>query len=341
MNATELQRLQQTQLQTQTQTQGTNSNPVKEEGVSIFSEIKDQVVDFFNDEDKTCTDGNNDGKLSFKEGFTSFMKGLFGGIPKAIIKHPIATIATAAAGAGLMMITGGAAAPILWGVGAALAAQTTASGIIGYIKADNDANAKAALEQAGTGTAGLIAAGATKSSALKTAQNAGVDTSGNFGKILLDSVERSGKNAKNNLSALGNAILYEEKPGAYIYNNESRRLTRSGNIVKLADMYSDACNETTTSQEFLHNLYNSGIDEDMQYILTRTTFSNDPNVTINQVHGMFQVLNNGKQAFIGIEEAGTSCVAEILTEPALNTAGAIGATAGDIAALIDELSEEK
>ena len=48
--------------------------------------IFDSAKEWINDEDKICTDGNDDGKLSFRETAGSFAKGLFGIIVQ-ILQH--------------------------------------------------------------------------------------------------------------------------------------------------------------------------------------------------------------------------------------------------------------
>lgn len=166
-----------------------------------------KTADFLEDKDKVCTDGNDDGKLTFKDGAKSFLKGLVGGIPKAMINHPIATAVTVAAGSAAMIITGGAAAPVLWGLGAALATGTTINGVVKYAKADNDAAAKQALEMTGTGVSGIVLAEATKSSIWKAAQKAGVDTSGNFFQTIKSSLKTSKLNANDNMLYWGKGVV--------------------------------------------------------------------------------------------------------------------------------------
>ena len=106
----------------------------------------DGLADWLDDDDKICTDGKDDGKLSFKEGATSFLAGLVGGIPKAIINHPLATAATVAVAGAAMAFTGGAAAPILLGLGGLFTAGSMGASIYGAVTADTDAEAKMALD---------------------------------------------------------------------------------------------------------------------------------------------------------------------------------------------------
>ena len=79
-----------------------------------------KFTDWLQDKDKICTDGVDDGKISFKEGAKSFGKGLIGGIPKAFINHPLAMGAFIGGCAAVCALTGGAAAPLVFTLGAGL-----------------------------------------------------------------------------------------------------------------------------------------------------------------------------------------------------------------------------
>ncbi len=131
--------------------------------------------DWLNDKDKVCTDGKDDGSISFGEGLESFGKGLMG-IVKGAINHPIATAVTVAAGVGLTVLTGGAALPVMIAAGAA-----TGAGMIGYgaykaATADTDSEAKQAWETIGNGTFALATSVAGAKPALNAASKAGVTT---------------------------------------------------------------------------------------------------------------------------------------------------------------------
>ena len=138
---------------------------------------------WLNDEDKVCTDGLDDGKLSFSEALGSFGKGL-AGIVKTAINHPVVTIATVAAGTVLTVATGGAALPVM------VAAAATMSGLqIGYraykaVTAETDAEAKQAFETIGNGTFALATSALGAKTALNTASNAGVSGTSTDGGIL-------------------------------------------------------------------------------------------------------------------------------------------------------------
>ena len=110
-------------------------------------------TDWLQDKDKVCTDGEDDGKLSLMESAKSLGKGLIGGIPKTIINHPLATAVTVGLGAAAIALTGGAAAPLVFGLGAVGGALTAGNGIYQASKATTDAEAKMAYENIGTGVA--------------------------------------------------------------------------------------------------------------------------------------------------------------------------------------------
>lgn len=158
----------------------------------------DSIADWLEDKDKVCTDGKDDGKVGLWEGIKSFGKGLLGGIPKAIIQHPLITGVTVAAAAGLTAITGGAAAPILWGLGAVLTAGSAGHSLYKAATAKTDGEMKAALEGTGTATAAAAMLGVTYGSTMTTAKNAGVNTDGNILQTMKSSAEISSRNAKAN-----------------------------------------------------------------------------------------------------------------------------------------------
>ncbi len=126
------------------------------------------------DVDKISSDGKDDGKLSFKEGATSFVKGLLGGIPKAIIKHPIASVLTMGVCAGLTALTGGAILPVLTAIGLATGVGMAGVGTYKAIKAKTDGDAKQALETMGMGVTTTVMSMLSAGKALSKAEQAGV-----------------------------------------------------------------------------------------------------------------------------------------------------------------------
>lgn len=138
----------------------------KEEDGNWFS-------DWLTNKDKVCTDGEDDGSISFSEGLQSFGKGLMG-IVKTAINHPIATAATVAAGAAATILTGGAALPIMVAAGAAVGAGTIGYGAYNAATAKTDAEAKQAWETIGNGTFAVAASVAGAKPALNAAAKAGV-----------------------------------------------------------------------------------------------------------------------------------------------------------------------
>ena len=158
----------------------------------------ENLADFLEDKDKVCTDGQDDGKLGFKEGAKSFLKGLVGGIPKAMINHPLMTLGAVGIAAGALVLTGGAAAPLLWGLGAGLVGINGAVNGVKAIAADTDAEKKAALEGLGTTTTSAALLGMTYKPTMNAAKTAGVNTDGNIIQTMKSSAEISARNAKAN-----------------------------------------------------------------------------------------------------------------------------------------------
>lgn len=138
---------------------------------------------WLNDEDKVCTDGLDDGKLSFGEALTSFGKGL-AGIVKTAIKHPIATVATIAAGAAVTVATGGAALPVMVAAGATMGGVQIGYGAYKAATAETDAEAKQAFETIGNGTFALATSALGAKTALRAASNAGVSGVSTDGNVL-------------------------------------------------------------------------------------------------------------------------------------------------------------
>lgn len=129
--------------------------------------------DWLNDKDKVCTDGKDDGSISFAEGAESIGKGLIG-IVKTVVNHPVASAITLGAGIGLTFLTGGAALVPMIALGA-----TTGAGILGYgtykaVTAETDGEKKQAFEMIGNGAFALATSVAGAKGALNIASKAGV-----------------------------------------------------------------------------------------------------------------------------------------------------------------------
>ncbi len=193
-------------------------------GVKNRAEIKSVrseswFSDWINDRDKVCTDGQDDGKLSFKEAAKSFGKGLLG-IVKAVAKHPIATALTVAAGAALTVATGGAALPVMVAAGATIGVGQIGYGIYKANTADTDGEAKQAFETIGNGTFSVAASVAAAKPALKAASNAGVasangaedmnmiNATANCFKSTPEAIVQSAKNVKGNVLTAATGTIH-------------------------------------------------------------------------------------------------------------------------------------
>lgn len=113
------------------------------------------------------TDGKDDGKISFKEKLQNFGKGIVAPI-KTMFSSPkniAITAASVALGAGLIWLTGGAAAPVMVGAGLLTGGYQIGKGIYRQSNATTDNEAKEAWQDMGSGTftVGVSAAGAKAS----------------------------------------------------------------------------------------------------------------------------------------------------------------------------------
>lgn len=170
----------------------------------------DDTANWLEDKDKICTDGKDDGSLTFADGFKSYAKGFFGGIPKAIINNPLTSLAVVAGAVGLTIATGGAALVPLTVAGGALSAAGLGYGAYKAVTAENDGEAKQALETAGASTMGLVLTGAAVKPALRAGQAAGVRSIQNVDDLTYaqavktaikstpDALKTSGQNIKGN-----------------------------------------------------------------------------------------------------------------------------------------------
>lgn len=193
----------------------------------------ENLADFLEDKDKVCTDGQDDGKLGFKEGAKSFLKGLVGGIPKAMINHPLMTLGAVGIAAGALVLTGGAAAPLLWGLGAGLVGINGAVNGVKAIAADTDAEKKAALEGLGTTTTSAALLGMTYKPTMNAAKTAGVNTDGNIIQTMKSSAEISARNAKANYMTWKTGAIHANSNQARFGFEEVQQSSAPREAVKL------------------------------------------------------------------------------------------------------------
>ena len=119
----------------------------------------------------TCKDGCDDGRISFSEKVSNFCNGVVAPIKNifASPKNMLVTGLTVAAGAGLIALTGGAAAPVMVALGLIGGGTQIASGLYKQATATTDAQAAQAWNQMGSGTFAVGASALGAKSALKTA----------------------------------------------------------------------------------------------------------------------------------------------------------------------------
>ncbi len=180
------------------------------------------------DVDKVCTDGKDDGKLSFGEKMESFGKGL-GGIVKAAIKNPIATAVTVAAGVALGALAGPV---VVAGIGLACGVGMLGVGAYKASKADNDGDAKQAWETIGTGAITTALSGVALSKTIKPTPKVTTENPNNVSeKVLPDGskqvtqVVKSEQGVKTTITTNGNntqanQTIVQQNEGGFLSINK-------------------------------------------------------------------------------------------------------------------------
>lgn len=234
-----------------------DTNPIK---LTSSDETTKNQGDWFtkwiNDKDKVCTDGKDDGKLSFKEGLTSFGKGLLG-IVKSAVKHPFLTGAAILGGVALTVATGGAALPALVALGVTAGAGQIGYGTYKAVTAKTDAEAKQAFETIGNGTFAVATSALGAKAALTKASAAGVTSAENAGE--LNTVEAIGQCFKSTPEALkmsgtnikGNVLTWTT--GNVQANSNALRNGQVKLMSKANDAQSYRFNGNGTEAEILKN----------------------------------------------------------------------------------------
>jgi len=215
------------------------------------------------DVDKVCTDGKDDGHLSFGEKAESFGKGI-ANLIKAPAKHPIATALTVGIAGALTIATGGAALPLIIGAGAAFGAFEIGKGAYKAAKAETDAEAKMAFESIGTGTATVALSALGVKSANKAAANAGVkslqglenaswtENAGAMVKAMPEAFKQSGLNIKGNALTWTSALKGDNV--IYANSNKLRALgEQHAYMSKANDVEAYRFNPNGTTKEILAN----------------------------------------------------------------------------------------
>ena len=171
---------------------------------SIFTQEDKSFTEKFRawtkDEDKVCTDGLDDGNLSFKEGLASFGKGFAclakvpfqfaDSVKNAIdtcksedatlsdkikaIASPLSTVGMVAGLTAATALSGGAILPFVIGATAVAGTGLFGYGLYQSHNAKTDGEAKQAFEKAGTGLFMAVSAGLSAGKAIEAGSKAGV-----------------------------------------------------------------------------------------------------------------------------------------------------------------------
>ena len=198
----------------------------------IFNRFIDKITGYKTE----CTDGKDDGKLSFKEKIGSLARGCLNMVTNfvdSIIEHPVKSTLTLGAtvlGCAALVSAGIISAPVLAiggsAIGLAFGAFKIGQGIVKANKATNDFDAKTAYESIGEGTANVAVSALTMRTGIKNlkeikkisneaaqySQEArkSADTAGDY----LKKAEESAKSAKDSQQIINNTAQDANK----VYN---------------------------------------------------------------------------------------------------------------------------
>ena len=138
-----------------------NNKNKKNEKTGRFNAFVNKILKY----NPECSDGKDDGKLSFKEAAGSFLRGCLNtltNVVDSVVEHPVATVlSVAVAAVGTMALTsaGIVSAPVIAIAGAAIGigigGVKIGKGIYNAAKADSDKDAKKAFENMGEGTSAI------------------------------------------------------------------------------------------------------------------------------------------------------------------------------------------
>lgn len=197
-------------IQTLQVAQMAKSGQIDETQLSLFSETTGISQGML---DGSCTDGADDGKISFDEGAKSFLKGAVKSLVPTSFGDFLKKAAIGVGCAALIAVTGGAATPFIIAGGAIAGGIQAGKGIYNATQAKTDAEAKAAMEDVGGGAttiaASVVAGKAYTSStgnaligkgSLSTYKNAATQSAANV-KTNFGNLTTSAKTAASNIKA--------------------------------------------------------------------------------------------------------------------------------------------
>ncbi len=190
----------------------------------------------------------DDGKISFNDKLANFGKGLAAPI-HTMLSSPanfMLTLGAVAAGAGIIAITGGAAAPVFVAAGVIGGGASIINGIYRQSEAKTDNEAKEAWQEMGTGafTAGMSVLGSKFA-----AKEAGMNGAGNFNRYqaTLKSFQTLPENLSKTLSVLISKFITGQPQ-----NNSVRAASNTsstGIIGKIKNFFSDLKSKIFKSSE--------------------------------------------------------------------------------------------
>lgn len=228
-------------IQTLQVAQMVKSGQIDESQLSLFSETTGVSQGML---DGSCTDGADDGKISFGEGVKSFLKGAVKSLIPTSFGDFLKKAAIGVGCAALVAVTGGAAAPFLIAGGAIAGGIQAGKGIYNATQARTDAEAKAALEDVGGGAttiAASVVAGKAYTNAtgnaligkgsLSTYKNAATQSAANV-KTNFGNLTSSAKTAASNIKTNVKNSFENFKAN---HNNSSTNANSTSPYIEQAD----------------------------------------------------------------------------------------------------------
>lgn len=244
----------------------------------VFNKFIDKIFGYKTE----CTDGKDDGKLSFKEKIGSIARGalnLVTNFADAAIEHPLKTIgATAAtiAGGALLVSAGIVSAPALMiggaVVGIGFGAYKIASGIINAKKATNDADAKSAYEKIGDGASTAAVSAFSLKKGIKNLKE--IKQISNTASEYAQSARKSANEAAEHVRNAENSFNSAKQSKAAIDNS-----VREGNnvvkeTIKISDGVKDVQGKVAESEATLQNIIDNTRTSGKEIQTAQTMFEN-------------------------------------------------------------------
>ena len=244
----------------------------------VFNKFIDKIFGYKTE----CTDGKDDGKLSFKEKVSSIARGALNLVTNFVdsaIEHPVKTIgATVAtiAGSALLVSAGIVSAPALMiggaVVGLGFGAFKIGSGIKNGNKATNDADAKMAYEQIGDGTSTAVVSAFTLKKGIKNLKEIKqiANSANEYAQTARKSANEAAEHVKNAENSFNSA--QQAKTSIDTSVNEANGVVKE--TVRISDGVKEVQSNVNQSETTLQNMIESTKSSETQMQTAKTMLDN-------------------------------------------------------------------